>query len=975
MYVPLYIKTNYSLLSSLISIKELISFAKINHISSLGICDDNMYGIMEFYKECIKNEIKPVIGLDIKIEDYNICFLAKNYNGYKNLIKLSTIQCERKITLEDIKKYKDNVYGIVPCFYKDKYIIIKEIIEDTYIGFINKEEEEVAKQITKNTVYFNQVLYLEKKESKYLKYLTMIRDNKTILNDFIDSDTNYINVEDYELYSSNEGLYQTNKLADSCEVVFPPTKLLLPIYDTGKDVDSFTYLSTLTKRGLEKRFDGKYDPIYLERLKYELGIIDKMGFSNYFLVVYDFIKYAKKNHILVGPGRGSAAGSLVSYCLGITDIDPIKYDLLFERFLNPERVTMPDIDTDFPDQYRDQVIKYVKKKYGEKNVAGIVTFGTLGAKQVIRDVSRVLNISLNKVNEICKCLPTFSKLKLKDFYETNDKFRNLIESEDTLKKMYDIACHLEGFPRHTSIHAAGIVMCEVPLDEVIPLTKSDDLYLTGYSMEYLEELGLLKMDFLGLKNLTTIMHIIEDVKNTTGEEIDFSKIPLDDKEALKLFYTANTSGIFQFESTGMKNFLSRLKPTSFEDIFAAIALFRPGPAVNIDSYIRRKHKEEKVEYLVPSLETILKPTYGIIVYQEQIMQIARVLAGFTYGEADILRRAMSKKKYDVLKSEEERFINGCIKNGLSKEKAKEVYDLILNFANYGFNRAHSVAYSIIAYKMAYLKAHYKIEFFSNLLSSVIGSETKTLEYIYEAKANGITILKPNILISSSTYISTKEGIVFPLSNIKNVGVVACKEILEKRKEGFTDLFDCFYKLNHLSRKCIESLIDASCFDCFGYNKKTLFYNLDNILNYVELIKDLDPSLVEKPTIEKKEEYSKEELIKKEKEIFGFYLSNHPVLQYKTKYHSIELSEIASYLNKIITVVVLVENVKEINTKNGSRMSFISGSDDKATLDFTLFPKIYQMYTDIKNGDIISVTGSVERRYDKYQIIVKKIEKL
>lgn len=973
MYVPLYIKTNYSLLSSLISIQELIQFAKENNITALGLCDDNMYGIMEFYKACKKNNIKPILGLDVSIEDFNVCFLAKSYEGYRSLIKLSTIQSERKVTEEDLKKWHKDLYAIVPCFYKDKFSFFSSIIEDTYLGFSTIEEEKVARQITQNVVYFNKTLYLKKEDSPFLKYLNMIRDNKTIEEDYIDVDTNYIHITDYDLYSSNEGLYNTNKIASCCDVVFPKSELLLPIYDTGKDISSFAYLYNLAKKGLEKRFNGQYDPIYMKRLKYELSVIDKMGFSNYFLVVYDFIRYAKQNHILVGPGRGSAAGSLVSFCIGITDIDPIRYDLLFERFLNPERVTMPDIDTDFPDQYRDQVIQYVKEKYGQKNVAGIVTFGTLGAKQVIRDVSRVLNINLNKVNEICKCLPAFSKLKLKDFYETNAKFRNLIESEDALKKMFAIACRLEGFPRHTSIHAAGIVMCKYPLDEVIPLTKSEDLYLTGYSMEYLEELGLLKMDFLGLKNLTTIMNILADIKKTTGKDIDFSKIPLDDKDTLNIFYTANTSGIFQFESTGMKNFLSRLKPTSLEDIFAAIALFRPGPAVNIDSYIRRKHHEEKVTYIVPSLEEILKPTYGIIIYQEQIMQVARKLAGFTYGEADILRRAMSKKKYDVLKSEEERFIQGCIQNGLTKEKAQEVYNLILNFANYGFNRAHSVAYSIIAYKMAYLKAHYKIPFFSNLLSSVIGSESKTLEYIYEAKANGITILKPDILLSSKEFVSTKDGIVFPLSNIKNVGMVACKEILDKRKDGFKDLFDCLYKLHNLSRKCIESLIDASCFDCFGYNKKTLFYNLDNLLNYVDLIQDLDPSLVEKPTIEVVEEYSKDELIQREKEVFGFYLSNHPVLKYKTKYHSIELSDITKYLNKTIEVVILVESIKEINTKNGDRMAFISGSDDKATMDFTLFPKVYAINMDIQKGMILKITGTVERRYDKYQIIVKKIE--
>ncbi len=975
MYNPLYIKTNYSLLSSLIDIKELVKFAKDNNINALGICDDNMYGVMEFIKECKNNSIKPVIGLDISIEDYNICLFAKNYDGYKCLMKLNTILCDRKITLSDLKKYNSGLYAIIPSFYKDKYNEIKEIIGDSYIGYENKTEEKIAKSITKKVVYFNKTLYLEKKDCKYLKYLTMIRDNKTISDDYIDVDTNYINVSDVELYSSNEGLYNTKLISDNCNIVFPKKELLLPIFDTGKDITAFEYLYKLSKKGLEKRLDGKINDKYLERLKYELSVINKMGFSNYFLVVYDFIKYSKKNNILVGPGRGSAAGSLVSYCLGITDIDPLKYDLLFERFLNPERVTMPDIDTDFPDLYRDRVIDYVKEKYGKKNVAGIVTFGTLGAKQVIRDVSRVLNINLSKVNAICKTLPTFSKLKLKDFYRDNEKFRDLIDSEDSLKKMFDIACYLEGFPRHTSIHAAGIVMCNKELDEVIPLTKSDDLYLTSYSMEYLEDLGLLKMDFLGLKNLTTIMNILKDIEETRKEKIDFTKIPLDDKEALKIFYTANTSGIFQFESTGMRNFLSKLKPTSLEDIFAAIALFRPGPAVNIDSYINRKHGKEQITYIVDSLEDILKPTYGIIIYQEQIMQIARRLASFSYGEADILRRAMSKKKRDVLEKLQKKFIDGCIKNGLSLEKANEVYNLILNFANYGFNRAHSVAYSIIAYKMAYLKAHYKIEFFSNLLSSVIGSETKTLEYIYEAKANDINILKPDILTSTSSYISTKDGIVFPLSNIKNVGVVACKEVLKQREEGFDNLFDCFYKLRNLSRNTIESLIYASCFDSFGYNKKTLINNLDNILNYVDLIKDLDPSFVEKPTIEKVEEYSKEELIKFEKEVFGFYLSNHPVLSYKNKYHSIELANVSKYFNKRIEVVVLVDKFKEVITKNGDRMAFITGSDEKASLDFTLFPKIYKGFTNIEKNDIIHVVGLVERRYDKYQIIVQNIKLL
>lgn len=978
MYTPLYIKTNYSLLSSLIKVEDLIEFAKAHNIPSLGICDNNMYITMKFYKLCKENNIKPIIGLEIQIDDYKILCFAKDYNGYKSLIKLETIQSKNKITLEELKKYNNSLITIIPYFYNNVYDKVKEYVNEIYIGISNKQEEKEAIHITNNIVYINETLYLEESDSKYLKYLTMIRDNKTISDDVKEEKDNFIRLNNIYNYASNLSLENTNIIADSCNLEFKKNDLLLPIYKDTKGLSSFEYLYNLTMKGLNKRFNGNVENKYIERLKYELNIIEKMGFSNYFLVVYDFIKYSKNNNILVGPGRGSAAGSLVSFSLGITDIDPIKYDLLFERFLNPERITMPDIDTDFPDIYRDQVIEYVKNKYGEKNVSGIITFGTLGAKQAIRDVSRTLNIALPKVDAICKTLPTFTKLKLKDFYKENEKFRNLIDSEKQTQFMFEVASYLEGFPRHTSMHAAGIVMSEEPLDEVIPLDYSDNMYVTGYSMEYLEELGLLKMDFLGLKNLTTIMNIIKDIKNSQGIDINFSNIPLNDKKALKIFYDANTSGIFQFESSGMRNFLRKLKPTTFEDIFAAIALFRPGPAVNIDSYIRRKEGKEPIDYIDPSLKPILENTYGIIIYQEQIMQIARTLAGYTLGEADILRRAMSKKKLNVLQNEEEKFIQGSIKNGYSKEIAKKVFDLILNFANYGFNRAHSVAYSIIAYKMAYLKAHFPKEFFSNLLSSVIGSESKTEEYIYEAKANNINILKPDINISTDYYKVVDEGIVFPLSNIKNIGTVACKQILDARDIPFTDLYDAMYKLvkNNISKKMIESLIYASCFDSFGYNKKTLIDNLDDILNYAELIVDLDPSLVEKPDIKEKEEYKKIDLIEKEKQVFGIYLSNHPTLAYKNIYKTIELTEIDKYLNKQIDLILLIEKIKIIDTKKKEKMAFITASDDKRTIELTLFPRTYNYYLDIiEKGKIIKVKGMVEKRYASLQVIVSTIEVL
>ena len=807
MYTPLYIKSNYSLLSSLVTIDKIIALCKSNNLKSIALCDDDMTSTMVFYKACLKNDIKPVIGMDVKIDDLSVLLYAKNYDGYKSLIKLSTIKCDRKIEVEDLKKYNNELICILPFTSIVHYEVMKNIYDDLYLGYQNLEEEKEVLKITKNIVFLNKILYINKEESSFLKYLYMIRDGKTISDDipFNDNNNYYITDDEVINLSHNQGLNNTQVIVEKCNFTFKDNGNLLPIYKV-ENGDSFEYLKNLSIKGLSKRLNNIVPDNYKERLLYELETINKMGFSNYFLVVYDFIKYAKKKNILVGPGRGSAGGSLVAYSLGITDIDPIHYDLLFERFLNPERVTMPDIDTDFPDIYRDDVISYVKEKYGEKNVCGIVTFGTLGARQVIRDVGRVLNVDNSDIDYLCKRLPGFTKLKLEDFYRDDRDFRNMIESDDKLKLLYRICNVIEGFPRHTSMHAAGIVMSEKELDEVIPLVKNNDIYLSGFTMEHLEELGLLKMDFLGLKNLTTIMNVISDIEKGEGIRLDFSSIPFDDKDAIKLFQTADTSGIFQFESSGMRNFLRKLKPSNLDDIIAAIALFRPGPAVNIDSYIRRKYGQEEITYLDEALKPILSSTYGIIIYQEQIMQIANVLAGFSFGEADILRRAMSKKKKDLLQEEEEKFIAGCVKNGHDLETSKKIYDLILNFANYGFNKSHSVAYSIIAYRMAYLKAKYPKYFFSNLLSSVIGSETKTKEYIDEARRLNIKILPPNIKRSTSYYTVEKEGIRFPLSNIKNVGVVTCNDILERRDE-YRDIYDCFSKIvskNVNKKVCISS---------------------------------------------------------------------------------------------------------------------------------------------------------------------------
>ncbi len=975
MYIPLFNKSNYTLLSSLLKIDEIIYYAEKNKLPAISLVDTNMFGTMEFIKKCQTKNIKPIIGLELILDNYKFVLLAKDYIGYKCLIKLSTIQSERRIDISDLKKYRKNVIAIIPALYQNVYEELKELYVDIYLGFTNKKEEKNSRIITDKVVFFQENLYLKENDSKILPYLYRIRDGKTISDD-ISYDVNNHNLEisNLEDFSTLEGLNNTEIIANECNLVFPEAKLLLPIYDCE---DPKKYLFDLCRLGLKKRLSGNVSDDYKKRLTHELQVIDNMGFSNYFLVVYDFIKYAKKNNILVGPGRGSAAGSLVAYSLGITDIDPLEYGLLFERFLNPERKTMPDIDTDFPDDKREEVISYVKEKYGEKRVSGIVTFGTLAAKQVIRDVSRVLNVPTYKVDSLCKLIPNLSKEKLEDIYKNNQTFKVRIDSDTLLSEMLQIAIKLEGFPRHTSQHAAGIVMSQVDLDEVIPLMKSDNLYLTGYSMEYLEELGLLKMDFLGLKNLSILDNIINDINTLTTNKINYNDIPLDDKETLKLFEEANTSGVFQFESSGMRSFLKKLKVKSFEDIIAAIALFRPGAAINIDTYIRRKNKEEKVTYFDKSLEEITKSTYGLLIYQEQIMQVANLYAGYTLGEADILRRAMSKKKLELLKQEEDKFISKSVEHNHPKEEAKKLFDLILNFAGYGFNKSHSVVYSIIAFKMAYLKCHYQTIFFANLLSNVIGSETKTHEYIMEAKKNNIDVEKPTINNSESKYLVKDNKIIYPISNIKGIGVVVSEQIAKAKEEGkFTNIYDAFSRLYiaGIGKKTFEILIFADLFKEFNYNRATLIYNLDSLFNYAELTKDIDPSLVMKPVIELQEEYPNSYLLEKEKEVFGFYLTSHPTALYrKDNPYCISLNEIENNFNKRVDVLVLVEKIKTINTKNGEKMSFLTGSDETSTKEFIIFPKVYSEYPTLSRGNLIKIRGNIEKRLDEYQIIVEKIK--
>ena len=958
MYAPLNIKTCNTLLSSMIKIKDLVKVANENNIKALTITDTNLYGAIEFYNACKKNNIKPIIGLEILIPE-KIILYAMNYNGYKNLIKITTIKSETNLTLDILNNYSNNIICLVPYESRNIYNDLKKIYKYIFVTYKNKEQKQNIK--LKNILYMDEILCINKEDEKYLKYLKAIKEGKNV-KEINEDFTNK------SLLPLSNNIENNEYLVNMCDLEIKFHQNLLPIFEINKDP-----YETLKQKCIEgmKQIFGKTAPKkYAIRLKKELEIIKKMGFCDYFLIVADYIKFAKENNILVGPGRGSAAGSLVAYCLNITTIDPLKYNLLFERFLNPERITMPDIDVDFEDTKREQVIKYCLDKYGHKKVALIVTFGTLASKQAIKDVARILNIDPKKADNLSKLLD--AKLSLKQNYQ-NPKVQKFIQLNKEFKTVYQIASKFEGLKRHTSLHAAGIVMSKYDLDENVPLDKtSENIYATQYDKDYLESLGLLKMDFLGLKNLTLISNIINEIDGLT-----FDTIPENDPKALNIFKTVNTTGIFQFESEGMKNFLKKFKPTTFEDIVSALALFRPGPMKNIDTYIKRKQGKEKIDYFNQNLEPILKPTYGIIVYQEQIMQIASLMAGYTLAQADLLRRAMSKKSETILLKEKDKFINGSLNKGYTKEEALKVYNTIFKFADYGFNRSHSVAYAMISYRMAYLKAHYPKIFMKHLLTNVINSEEKTKEYIYECLKNNITIKKTDINLSKEEYITINNQIIFPLTNIKNVGKAAANTIIEERKKGkFKDIFDFIVRCykGPVNTKTIESLIYSGAFDSFGINKNTLIQNLDIITGYSEIGSYVEEDVF-KPELSNYKEFSNKYLMQKELEVFGFYLTTSPIIDYKKNNQSIDLKNLQTYFDKNIIAIATADKIREINTKNNEKMAFLTVSDELSRAIVVLFPKIYQTLENIEVGDILKIIGKVEKRFDQYQIVANKITKL
>ncbi len=960
MYIPINIKTEHDLMNSLIRIDELVLYAKENNINAIGITDSNMFGCYEFIKACNKNNIKPIVGIELLIDDNNFYLYASNYDGLKSLFKIVSYKNLDNLDLKYIEKNSNNL--ICVCNYNN-YDTFKDMFEYVFIGYTNKREKTNALLVSKDIVFNPTICYFDESDYEYYKYLKYIESGKTISEDIEVSNNYFIKV------NTKDEKENTNIFTSLINIEIPDVEIHMPKYKS----DSSKYIKALAKKGLEKRLNGKVTDIYKKRLTYELEVIESMNYVDYFLIVYDYVLYAKKNNIMVGPGRGSGVASLVNYALGIIDIDPLKYDLIFERFLNPDRITMPDIDIDFDDAKRDIVIDYVIDKYGRDKTARIISFNTLAPKQVIKDMSKVLNYDSMLIDRLCKTIKDDEKTF--DDLVSNNEFNTIVKRNNDLIKLINICKKLCGLKKNTSITAAGVVISDVPLDELMPLYKSSDIILTGYSKEYIEDLGLLKMDFLSLKNLNTLSSIVEDIKSD-GIDLDINNIALDDKKTIDIFKKAYTTGIFQFEKQGMKNFLKSLEPNNLDTIIDALALYRPGPMEMIDEYILRKNGKKKIIYEIPELESILSSTYGIIIYQEQVLKILRVIGGYTYAEADNIRRAMSKKKVEIIENNREKFTNAVINKGYDSKVANNLFDKIVRFAGYGFNKSHSVAYCHLSYKLAYLKANYTSYFMKNLLNNSKNSSS-IKEYIDEAKYLGINFEPININISCYDFISNKGNLVLPFSLIKSISSNVCSVITSERDKGlFKDFYDfmirCYGQV--VNKKVVIALIECGVFDIFKINKKQLVANIDEVINYVALCKDLSLVIEEKPVFENIDDYSDKEIIDNEINNYGYYLSHHPVTKYDRS-KMIKIDSFKNYFNKVISMVLYVENVKTIKTKNNEKMSFLTLSDEYGTVEGIIFPNDYKKIGELEKNNSYIFNSRVEVRNNTYQLIVLGINKL
>ena len=970
-FVHLHIHSEYSLLDGANRIKDLPVRAKELGMDAMALTDHGvMYGVIDFYKACKKEGIKPIIGCEVYVaprsrldkepgidnKNYHLILLAKNNQGYKNLSKLVSLgfidgyYYKPRIDHEILKKYSEGLICLSACLAgevnqallngqneKAEEIALwhkKVFGEDYYIEIQNNGIKEqvlanqrlvaLSRKLEIPLVATNDAHYLKREDAYNHEVLLCIQTGKRM------SDEDRMKFDTEELYVKSpeemieyfkafpDAIENTVKIAEKCNVEFEFGHTILPNYDVPPEFPThYDYLKKLCDDGLKKRYGENIPKEYLDRAEYELGIIKKMGYVDYYLIVWDYIHYAKTHDIPVGPGRGSGAGSILAYAIEITDIDPMKYNLLFERFLNPERISMPDFDVDFSDEQRQEIIDYVCRKYGHDHVSQIITFGTLAAKNAIRNVARALDIPLPETDKIAKMIPNEIHITIKKAIEENIELRNLYENDERIKKLLDISMALEGMPKNTSTHACGVVITKEPVDTYVPLYVRDGQNATQFVMTTLEELGLLKMDFLGLRTLTVIKDTKEMVKKDFGIEVEFDK-EMNDPKVYKLWQEGKTIGIFQFESQGMKNFMQELKPDCLEDLIAGVSLYRPGPMDQIPRYVRGKLNPGHNEYTHPSLEPILNVTYGCMVYQEQVMQIVRDLAGYSLGRADLVRRAMGKKKLDVMAKEREVFIHGqidengnivvpgCVRNGIDEQSANKIFDEMAEFAKYAFNKSHAACYAVVSYQTAYLKAYFPAEFMAAMLNSYLGNLDKVPVYIDECKTLDINILKPDINLSSLKFTVDRENnekgnIRFGLGSIKNVGIAPVEAIIQEREENgsFKDFTDFCERIEDkgVNKKCIESLIKSGAFDNYKQTRSTLLASFENIIDTIQSSKkkglegqfsmfDLGSANKEenlkeaKYTYTQKDEFSEKELLSQEKEMLGIYLSGHPLEKLK-----------------------------------------------------------------------------------------------
>ena len=1044
-FTHLHLHTEYSLLDGSGKIRELVLRAKELGMDSLAITDHGvMYGVIDFYKTCIFEDIKPIIGCEIYVapnsrfdrepgasEDryYHLVLLAENNTGYQNLMKivskgfLEGFYYRPRVDKEVLRRYNEGIIALSAClggevagnirrgFYeeaKKAALSYREIFgEDNF--FLELQDHGIPEQRTVNQslirmanetgiklVVTNDVHYTYEQDAESHDILLCIQTQKKV------SDENRMRYEGGQYYLKSpeemydifpyakEALDNTYKIAQRCNVTITFGDYKLPKYPVPEPYSAFEYLSILCREGMKERYKDVTRELW-ERMEYELKTINDMGFSDYFLIVWDFIKYARDNGIMVGPGRGSAAGSIVSYCLKITDIDPIKYNLLFERFLNPERLTMPDIDIDFCYERRQEVIDYVTDKYGKDKVVQIVTFGTMAARAVIRDVGRALDMPYSQVDTVAKMIPTEIGITIEKALVMNPELKRSYEGDDEVRRLIDMSRRLEGLPRHTSMHAAGVVISKDSIVEYVPLTRSsDDSVTTQFTMTTLEELGLLKMDFLGLRTLTVIQNAVDLVnkKRDAADRLDINNIDFADEKVYELIGSAKTEGIFQLESSGMKSFMKELKPRTLEDIIAGIALYRPGPMDFIPKYIQGKNETGKVTYECPQLEHILAPTYGCIVYQEQVMQIVRDLAGYSYGRSDLVRRAMSKKKEDVMIKERQTFIYGdekenipgCIKNGIPEHIANHIFDEMLDFAKYAFNKSHAAAYAVISYQTAYLKCYYPVEFMAALMTSVIDNPGKVAQYIYSCRQMDITILPPDINEGDAVFTVYNGSIRYALSAIKGIGRPVIEALVAERDANgpFLSLKDFANRLSgkEVNKRTIESFIKAGAFSNIHNNRRQLMMSYIQILDQIAEEKknsltgqislfdfagedDRQKYELNLPEVE---EYTKEELLAFEKEVLGIYVSGHPLEDYQdtinknvTAYsygfiidEETDRPKVDDSSLHIIGGMIISKSIK--TTRTNSLMAFITLEDMFGTIEVIIFPKDFEKYKHMLEPD-------------------------